>query len=176
MKIPLQITARDFELTEAIESAIREQAEKLDRIYDQIVRCEVVLEAPHQSQTKGILYNVRINITVPGSRIQVKKEQHEDLYVSINHSFDIAHRRLDQFVSQQRRDVKYHEERPFGTITKIFPEEGYGFLTTPEGREIYFHENAVLGGKFNDLDAGSKVQFVEAEGEKGPKASTVKPM
>jgi ribosome-associated translation inhibitor RaiA len=43
MKIPLQITSRDFELTDAIESAIREQAEKLDRIYDQIVRCEVVL-------------------------------------------------------------------------------------------------------------------------------------
>jgi ribosomal subunit interface protein len=176
MKIPLQITARDFELTDAIESAIREQADKLDRIYDQIVRCEVVLEAPHQRQTKGTQYNVRINITVPGSQIQVKKELHEDLYVSINRAFEKAHRRLDQFISQRRKDVKYHEEKPFGIITKIFPEEGYGFLTTPEGREIYFHENSVAGGKFNELDAGSKVQFVEAEGEKGPQASAVKPV
>jgi ribosomal subunit interface protein len=176
MKIPLQITARDFELTDAIESAIREQAEKLDRIYDKIVRCEVVLETPHQRKTKGVLYNVRINVTVPGSQIQVKKELHEDLYVSINRAFEKAHRQLDQFISQQRRDVKYHEERPFGIIAKIFPQEGYGFLTTAEGREIYFHENSVLGGKFNDLDAGSRVQFVETEGEKGPQASTVKPM
>lgn len=175
MKIPLQITARDFELTDAIEAAIHDQAEKLDRIYDQIVRCEVVLEAPHQRQTKGVLYNVRISVTVPGSQIQVKKELHEDLYVSINRAFDKIHRQLDQFISQQRRDVKYHEEKPLGIITKIFLEEGYGFLTTSEGREIYFHENSVLGGQFNDLYAGSKVRFVEVEGEKGPQASTVKP-
>lgn len=175
MKIPLQITARNFELTNAIDAAVREQAEKLDRIYDQIVRCEVVLDAPHQSQTKGVTYNVRINVTVPGGQIKVKKNLHEDLYVSINHAFDSAHRQLDQFISQQRRDVKYHEEAPYGIITKIFPEEGYGFLATPEGREIYFHENSVVSGKFDDLDTGSKVRFVEAEGDKGPQASTVKP-
>jgi hypothetical protein len=46
--------------------------------------------------------------------------KHEDLYVSINRSFDRAHRQLKQFISQQRRDVKYHEETPFGIITKIF--------------------------------------------------------
>jgi len=175
MKIPLQITSRNFELTDAIEDAIQEQAEKLNRIYDQIVRCEVVLEAPHQRQTKGVIYNVRINLTVPGGQIQVKKEPHEDLYVSINRAFDRSHRQLKQFISQQRRDVKYREEKPFGIVTKIFPERGYGFLTTPEGREIYFHKNSVVGGKFRNLEAGSKVRFVETEGEKGPQASTVKP-
>lgn len=175
MKIPLQITSRNFELTDAIKDAIREQAEKLDRIYDQIIRCEVVLEAPHQRKLKGVTYNVRINITMPGGQIKVKKELHEDLYVSINRSFDRAHRQLKQFISQQRRDVKYHDETPFGIITKIFVEKGYGFLTTPEGREIYFHKNSVVGGKFKDLEAGLKVRFVEADGEKGPQASTVKP-
>lgn len=175
MKIPLQITSRNFELTDAIEDAIREQADKLDRIYDQIVRCEVVIEAPHQRQTKGISYNVRINVTMPGGQIKVTKELHEDLYISINRSFDRVQRQLKQFISQKRRDVKYHEEAPFGVIAKIFPEKGYGFLTTPEGREIYFHKNSVIGGKFKDLEAGSKVRYVEAEGEKGPQASTVKP-
>jgi len=175
MKIPLQITARNFELTDAIDATIREQAEKLDRIYDQIVRCEVVLDAPHQRQTKGVIYNVRMNVTVPGGQIQVKKEFHEDLYVCINRAFEKAHRQLKQFVSQQRKDVKYHEEPPSGTIAKIFPDDGYGFLTTLEGREIYFHENSVVGGKFKDLEVGSKVRFVESEGEKGPQASTVKP-
>jgi ribosomal subunit interface protein len=174
MKIPLQITSRNFELTDAIKGAIHEQAEKLDRMYDQIVRCEVVLEAPHQHKTKGVTYNVRINLTMPGGQIKVKKELHEDLYVSINRSFDRAHRQLKQLISQQRRDIKHHEETPFGIIKKIFPEKGYGFLSTPEGREIYFHKNSVVGSKFKDLEAGSKVRFVEAEGEKGPQASTVK--
>ena len=38
MKIPLQITARNFDLTETIEDAIREKAQKLDLFYDQIMR------------------------------------------------------------------------------------------------------------------------------------------
>jgi len=39
MKIPLQITARNFDLTETIEDAIREKTRKLDLFYDQIMRC-----------------------------------------------------------------------------------------------------------------------------------------
>lgn len=175
MKIPLRITSRNFDLTDAIEDAIHDEAEEIDRLYDKIVRCEVVLEVPHQRQKKGGIYNVRINLTVPGGQIIVTKELHEDLYVSINRAFDRASRQLKEFISQQRRDVKYHEEKPYGIIKKIFREKGYGFITTPEGRDIYFHRNSVVAGKFKDLDAGSKVQFVEAEGEKGPQASTVKP-
>jgi ribosomal subunit interface protein len=116
MKVPLQITSRNFELTDAIIDAICQQVEKVDRIYDQIVRCEIVLEPPHQRKTKGGVYNVLISVTVPGGQSEVKKEPHEDLYVSINRAFDRAHRQLKQFFSQQRRDVNHHEEKPFGII------------------------------------------------------------
>jgi cold shock CspA family protein len=56
----------------------------------------------------------------------------------------------------------------------VFPAEGYGFLETPDGREIYFHGNAVLDGHFDDLRVGAMVEFVETGGDKGPKASTVR--
>ena len=65
MKIPLQITARNFDLTETIEDAIREKAQKLDLFYDQIMRCRVLVEAPHRRRHKGVLYNTRLDITVP---------------------------------------------------------------------------------------------------------------
>ena len=39
MNIPLQITSRNFDLTDAIETAIRERAEKLERMCDRIIRC-----------------------------------------------------------------------------------------------------------------------------------------
>ncbi|MCK4467404.1 MAG: cold shock domain-containing protein, partial [Desulfobacterales bacterium] len=51
---------------------------------------------------------------------------------------------------------------------------GYGFLTTPDGREFYFHKNSVLDDKFKVLKVGMKVRFVEELGEKGAQASTVK--
>jgi cold shock CspA family protein len=50
-------------------------------------------------------------------------------------------------------------------------EEGYGFLETPDGREIYFHRHSVLHPGFDRLAIG-RVLFVEEPGE-GPQASTV---
>ena len=174
MKIPLQITARNFDLTETIEDAIREKAQKLDLFYDQIMRCRVLVEAPHRRHHKGVLFNTRIDITVPGGEIVIKREPHEDLYVSIGDAFRAARRQVEDYDRERRRKVKYHEEMPRAIVSALFPEKGYGFLTTPDGREFYFHKNSVLGDKFKDLKIGMKVRFVEESGEKGPQASTVK--
>jgi cold shock CspA family protein len=43
-----------------------------------------------------------------------------------------------------------------------------------DGREIYFHRNAVLAGHFDRLRIGSQVRFAEEAGEKGPQASSVR--
>ena len=174
MKIPLQITARNFDLTETIEDAIREKAQKLDLFYDQIMRCRVLVEAPHRRHHKGVLFNTRIDITVPGGEIVIKREPHEDLYVSIGDAFRAARRQIEDYDRERRREVKYHEEMPRAIVSALFSERGYGFLTTIDGREFYFHKNSVLRNKFKDLKIGMKVRFVEELGEKGPQASTVK--
>ena len=174
MKIPLQIAARDFELTEAIEQSIRERARKLDSFCDDILRCRVVVEAPHRHQHKGILYKVDIHLTMPGEDFVVTREAHEDLYVAIRDAFDAARRRLQDLLRKVRGDVKHHEEMPTARVSTLLPERGYGFLTTSEGREIYFHEHSVLEGKFSSLKVGMEVHFVEESGEKGPQASTVR--
>jgi ribosomal subunit interface protein len=173
MSIPLQITARDFELTESIEAAIRERAEKLDRFYDRIIRCRVVLEAPHRRRRKGVLYQVNLEINVPGNKLTVNREPHEDIYTAVKEAFETAKRRLQEYAEQQRGEVKIHTEPPRARIRAIFHEAGYGFLATTDEREIYFHENSVLGGRFAELEVGMAVRFVEAMGEKGPQASTV---
>jgi len=176
MKIPLQITSRNFELSDAIEEAIRAKAEKLDQFYDQISRCKVTVEVPHRHRHKGILYDVRIDITVPGGEIVVKREPHEDVYVSIRDTFDAARRQLKTRAEVRRGAVKFHEETPRGRVSAIFPEKGYGFLSTWDGREIYFHRNSVLGDKFDGLKVGTEVHFVEEHGDKGPQASTLRVM
>ncbi len=108
MKLPLQITARNIELTEAIEAAVREKARKLERFYDGIMSCRVVVEAPHRHHNKGVLYNASIDITVPGSEVVVKREPHEDLYVAIRDAFDAARRQLQNISQKRRGDVKFH--------------------------------------------------------------------
>ncbi|MCG6918214.1 MAG: ribosome-associated translation inhibitor RaiA [Deltaproteobacteria bacterium] len=174
MIIPLQITGRDIELTEAIEESIRQRAEKLKLFYDQIMRCRVVVEAPHRHQRKGVLYNVRIDIKVPDEELVVKKELNEDLYVAIRDAFDSARRQLQDYSKQRRGEVKYHEESPLARVSKLFPDKGYGFLTAADGQEIYFHKNSVLGGKFANLEIGMQVRYVADLGEKGLQATTVR--
>ena len=173
MEIQLQITSRNIHLSDAIRSEIQKRAEKLDKFYDRITRCRVVIESPHRHQSQGKLYNVNIDLTVPGKELIVKKQPHQDLYVAIRDSFNAAHRKLEDFARRQRGDIKQHEEMPLARISSLYPEMGYGFITTPDNQEIYFHENSVLNRKFDHLTLGMEVRFVEERGEKGLQASTV---
>ena len=83
-------------------------------------------------------------------------------------AFKEARRQLQDYVRQMRGDVKAHETQPGGVVTKLFPEEGYGFIQTPDGREVYFHANSVVDTAFDDIGLGSEVRFIEEAGEKGP--------
>lgn len=173
MEIPLQITTRDIELTDAIRAEVTEKAEKLDIFYDRITRCRVVIESPKRHQHDGKLYSVHIYITVPGAELVIKREVDKDIYVALRDAFHDARRKLEEFVRKQRGDVKYHEEQPQAVISSLFPDKGYGFLTTPDGLNFYFHENSVINETFTKLKVGMKVRFAEEAGEKGPQASTV---
>ncbi len=53
MEIPLQITARNIDLTDAIRTDITEKAAKLDGFCDRITRCRVVVESPRRHPHEG---------------------------------------------------------------------------------------------------------------------------
>jgi cold shock CspA family protein len=91
-------------------------------------------------------------------------------------AFDAVERQLEAYIQSHRVRVhqKEREERQYGKIARILRGDGeYGFLTTPDGREIYFHRNSVLNNRFDFLEVGAEVRFVEELGEEGPQASTV---
>ena len=52
-------------------------------------------------------------------------------------------------------------------MTQLYPEEGYGYLTTPGGREIRFTRATVLRDEFDLLNLGSEVRFEETRGTSG---------
>lgn len=174
MELPLQIIAQDFSLPANIEAEIREKAARLDSYYHGIMRCHVVVEAPVGHHRQGGPYNVRIHVTVPGSELVVNRQDNEELPVAIRDAFDALRRRLEDYARHQRGDVKAHEEPLLaGQVSKLVPQEGYGFVTTSDGREIYFHRNSVLAPGFDRLTLDAEVRFAEETGEKGPQASTV---
>jgi cold shock CspA family protein len=203
MEIPLKITFRDMAPSPAIEANIREKAAKLDSLYDRIMSCRVIVEAPHRHHHKGKTYEVRIDLTVPGGELVInhapkrlaaaksiqgaepeenftelhepsKHAAHEDVYVAIRDAFNAAGRKLQDHARRQSGQVKVHEPAAVARIVKLFPFEDYGFLQTPDGRELYFHKNSVLAPGFDRLDVGTEVHFAEEMGDKGPQASTVR--
>ena len=78
---------------------------------------------------------------------------------------------LEDHVRKNRGDTKWHETPPHGTVTGLF--EDHGFITTPDGLEVYFHRNSVVDDKFSEMVEGSAVRFTETQGDQGPQASTV---
>ena len=173
MRIPLQISVRNVALSKVAKDNIRDKAAQLDQYYNNITSCRVTVEAVNRGQRQGTIYNVRVDMTVPGSELVVNRESDEDVYVAIRDAFDAAMRQIEKYARKQRSEVKYHESPPEAKITSLFPEEGYGFIESPEGYEVYFHRNSVLNGDFSKLEVGASVRFVEEIGEKGPQASTV---
>jgi ribosome-associated translation inhibitor RaiA len=88
-----------------MEERIRAKAAKLDRIYDRITGCRVVIEAPHRHQNKGNTYHVRIELSVPGGELIVNRDpqiqEHEDLQVALRDAFAAAQRRLRSYANRR---------------------------------------------------------------------------
>ena len=204
IKIPLQITFKNMTPSEAVEGHVRAAAEKLEEFCDHIMGCRVHIEVPHKHRHQGNAYHVRIDVTVPGEEFVIKRAPklltdsptrfpqalddvalertrelskhavHDDFQLSIRDAFDAARRKLQDYVRRRRGSVKLHEGPAHARVSKLFPEEGFGFVETADGREIYFHRNSVLESGFASLDIGSEVHFAEEAGDKGPQASTVR--
>ena len=165
MQRPLQITTRDIPESDAIDAHIREKVGKLEQFYPHIVGCHVVVEMPHKHQHQGKLFNVRVEIKVPGSEIVVNRDLAEDVYVALRDAFDAAKRGLEDYGRKQRGEVKFHEPLSLGVVVRLF-DEGYGFIETEAGEEVYFHRENVASPSFESLATGDKVQFIaEAAGE-----------
>lgn len=173
MQIPLEITAHHFRLTDALDAMIRERAEALEKFYPRLIRCHVTIEGPSNHHRTGGPYDVKIDLSVPGKELVVTRQTGEDIPIVLRDAFDAARRQLQDFARKQRGDTKSHEGPPEGTISKVFPDRGYGFIATPDGREVYFHRNSVLGPGFDGCKVGDRVRFAEEQGAEGPQASTV---
>jgi ribosomal subunit interface protein len=159
--------------SKAIEEKINAKAAKLDKYFDRIMSCRVVVEESQRRQHQGKLFSVHIDITVPGKELAVTREENEDPYVAVRDAFNNATRLLEEHARRKRGEVKVHEAPPAGRIIRIFPEQSYGFIITSDHREIYFHRNSVVNDDFNRLAFGVPVTFIEEQGEEGPQAARV---
>jgi ribosomal subunit interface protein len=113
LHFPLQITHRQMETSEALDQHIEAEAEKLERYFDKIISCRVVVELPHRHKSKGQHFHVVVDLTVPGREIVVGRDpdervSHEDPYVAVSEAFKSIGRQLKSQAQKRRREVKRH--------------------------------------------------------------------
>jgi cold shock CspA family protein/ribosome-associated translation inhibitor RaiA len=180
MQVPLQIAFEHIGHSDALEAAVRKEAQRIERFYDRITSARVVIARPQHRHHRGDTYCVRIHIAVPaGKHIDVTRDpamtgRHEDIHVTIRDAFDAAGQQLQDQVRNLSGEIKAHESPPHGVIASLVPERDHGFIAASDGREIYFHRNSVTGGKFDALKVGQEVRFSEGVGDKGPQATSVR--
>ena len=115
MQIPLKITFRNLEQSPALEASIQEHAQKLEKYFDGIIGCSVVVEAQHKHHRQGNHYHVRIDLSVPGAKLVASREPDEDhgytdVYVAIRDSFNSMGRQLEDY--SRRRDKRRRVPAP----------------------------------------------------------------
>ncbi len=109
MPLDPSISFRHMETSEAVEALIREKVAKLETFYDRISHCDVVLEEPHRSHTKGDHFHVRIRLTVPGEEIVVDntdQDKHEDAMIAVRDAFEIASRKVKAYAARKREEKR----------------------------------------------------------------------
>lgn len=180
MQMPMEVSFRGVERTHAMERLISEQAAKLEQVCDHITSVRVTVEKPQEHQRSGNPYRVRIIARVPpghelvAARDPTERDLHDPLDKIIREAFNALRRQVKEVNDKQKGDVKRHPAQETGAvISKLFKQEGYGFILNPEGQEVYFHRNSVLHGDFDRLVIGAGVRYVEELGEKGVQASSL---
>jgi len=179
--VPLNVSYRDVDKTDALDALIRNKVMKLERVCDHLISCHVAVERPQKRLSSGSGFRVRIDMRVPpGHEVVVSREPgkgliNEPIDKVVRLTFRSAARHLQALKERQKGEVKTHPEdlEREAQVVRIFKDQGYGFLKTRTDREVYFHRNSVLNDDFERLSIGSGVRCVITQGLEGPQASTV---
>ncbi|MFZ2807541.1 MAG: HPF/RaiA family ribosome-associated protein [Desulfosalsimonadaceae bacterium] len=116
MRVPVEVTYRNVNKSDRIETLIHEKAEKLNEFHDGIVSCRISIEQDQESKRTGNQHHVRITLRVPpGQELVVNQKSSEDdpgepLKAVINEAFKTMGRQLKKLNEKQREKPKSRVE------------------------------------------------------------------
>jgi ribosomal subunit interface protein len=103
-----QITYRGMPHSPAMDAKIVELAAKLEDFHPKITRCHVVVAETDRHKAKGNLFEVHVDLHIPGHQIVATQKANSDAYMAINEAFEVAARQLEDVTRRQRGEVKQH--------------------------------------------------------------------
>jgi ribosome-associated translation inhibitor RaiA len=117
MNTPLEIAFKGLDKSRAVEAKIAEKASRLERHFSRMTHCRVVVAAPNKHAHKGKVYEIKIDIGIPGGKPLIVTHEtavaqaSESLSIAIRDAFDAAERRLDEIRARMDEPAKSERGR-----------------------------------------------------------------
>jgi len=181
MQIEPEIAYRNVDPTPAMEEQILRGLAHLEKIHPRITACRIMVEIPHPRHVRGNLHRVRLDVTVPGREVVVSRDpparrRREEATTAIREAFNLARKQLRDLRDQETGPPRVPEAPQRGRVITLNDIEGLGFLRTAEGDELYFHRTGVPEDRFDELEVGTEVRYVEEEVDGQLRAVSVVPL
>lgn len=111
--IPVKLDFKNIHPIEDLTDVVNENVERLEKVFDRITSCHVVVSLPHRSHVHGNIFHIHIDLHIPGSTIAVTREpekddSHDDPYFAVREAFKTAKRQLQTHVDKMRTEARRH--------------------------------------------------------------------
>jgi len=135
---------------------------------------DVRITGHHSQHHRHGAREIRITCLARGRELVVTRER-DELGLALNEALDVFEREVHRLRDKQRARRSDRPPLPphLGVIDRVFRDEGYGFVLTDSGEQVYFHRNALSGIDFEQLEEGQRVGLNIEEGERGPQATVL---
>lgn len=172
----LQVEGRNLDIRKVWQDKIDAEKDRLEKHHPGLLQ-KLRVNIASTSHHKEGGYELQLVASVPNDTVVVKRKG-EQVRPLLGDAFDTLGMQLKELQRKRRQTVKVQEGAHMahgeGVIKKLVPYESYGFIATPDGREIYFHENSLKDLDMDKINEGDVVKFGEGEGDKGPCAAWVR--
>jgi ribosomal subunit interface protein len=173
----LHIESRNVDMTPRWREEIEERMADLQRGHDDITHGRVTLTKNRHHKKAQRVAEAVVVVNLPGRHTITSRKEEKTFEEAIRAAFAAIEIELRKFREKRAtKEVRLPPVPMKGVISKLFREEGYGFILLEGGGEVYFHKNAVHGFRFEELEDGLEVAFNVEEGKEGPQATTVNPI
>jgi len=172
----LHIESRNVAMTPRWKTEIEERMAELQRGHDDLTHARVTLTKNRHHKKDQRVAEALIVVTLPQRHTITSRKEEKTFEEAIRAAFEAVQIELDKYRDKRATtEVRVPPIPLRGVVSKLFPQEGYGFILQEGGGEVYFHKHALHGLTFDQLEDGMEVAFNAEQGEKGLQATTVNP-
>jgi putative sigma-54 modulation protein len=113
MTTPLEISFHGIDKSDAVEARIHEKFARLHGHFDRITHARVVISSPNRAGARAKMFNVTIDIGIPGQQpIVIDNEgDHADVFIALREAFNAAQRKLDATAGRITNPAKRERAR-----------------------------------------------------------------